>query len=48
VVLAEGVGKWNRQGRMYKRKQGTLYWVGCSARKKKELARKGERRRSEG
>ena len=25
IVLAEVDGKWNRQGRMYKRKQATMY-----------------------
>ena len=40
VVLAEGEGKWNRQGRMYKRKRVTLYGVGCSAWKKNEIVKK--------
>jgi hypothetical protein len=46
VVLAEVDGKWNRQGRMYKRKQVTLYGVGCSVWKKNEIVGKGERRKS--
>ena len=45
IVLAEGDGKWNRQGRMYKRKRVTLYVVGRSIGKKKQNSKNGERRR---